>query len=420
MAKRKTLPKPRILFLYDFPIHGGGSGAYVKYLALRLIEKYKYGGKIAILAPDREKIDPRIKHYRLHLPQIPVFIGRPGLEGAKKYTDLTPVEIADLYKAFIDGTLLAIKRFKPEIVHVHHAFINLWAARFARSIVGTKFIVTSHGSDLQVIVRDKRYYKMTKDSLNAATAITVVSGDTRARLLNMFGSSLSRKTRTITGGISLSKFPLDKNVDKLRKELGLEGKKIALFTGRLISEKGVEFLVKAAKNIKGHVIIAGDGPQKGKLTEMIKTLNLSNVTLLGFFADYNKIVDLYYLAEVFVSPALWAEPFGLTTIEAMAAQTPAVVTRRGGVVMAIKEGVNGMFVRPRNAKEIARIVNFLFENEERREKMGAAARATVEAKFTWKDIAAKFDRLYTKTVEPAKNTKIVFVDLQKKKLGSRN
>src|SRR5260221_10125400 len=103
--------KPRVLFLYDFPIHGGGSGAYVRYLALRLLEAYNY--ELGIVSPDDEIIDPKIKHFPLKLPQVPVYLGRPGLEGAKKYSQLTPEEIADLYYAFVRGTTKAVEAFKP-------------------------------------------------------------------------------------------------------------------------------------------------------------------------------------------------------------------------------------------------------------------------------------------------------------------
>lgn len=386
--------KPRVLFLYDFPIYGGGSGAYVKYLALRLVEKYHYKDRIAIAAPDKNSFDPRIPLFTLKLPQIPVFVGRPGLSGAKRYAQLTPEEIADLYKAFIDGTIRAVKEFKPDIIHVHHVAVNAWAARFIRSIFGTKYIITSHGSCIHAISKDRRYFRLSRDALNAATAVTVVSGDTRGKLIKMFGPQLSQKTRTIPGGIPLSMFPIRKNVDNLRKELGLQNDKIALFTGRLITEKGVAYLVKAAKRIHGKVIIAGDGPQREFLEKMIKDMSLTNVTMLGFFTDSSKVIDLYYLADVFVSPAVWDEPLGLTTIEAMAAGRPAIVTRKGGTVMAIKDGVNGIFVRPRNANEIAREVNALFANDEKRKKMGLSARKTVEEKFTWTDIAARFDKLY--------------------------
>ena len=383
--------RPRVLVLYDFPLHGGGSGAYVKYLSLRLVEAYNY--ELAIAAPDDEVVDD-IPHFNLHLPQIPVFLGRPGLEGAKKYSDLSAGEINNLFCAFIKGTIQAVETFRPDIIHVHHIMVNSWAARFARSIYGTKIILTSHGSCMQAISRDRRYFRLTRDALRAANAITVVSGDSRAKFLRMFGSDLSGKTRTIPGGVRLSLFPPTRPIDELKKKYHLTGKHIALFTGRIVTEKGVEYLVKAARKIAGEVVIAGDGPQRGHLEELIKRMKLTNVQILPFVRSYTEFLDLYYVADVFVSPAVWDEPLGLTIIEAMAARKPVIVTRKGGVTMAVKEGINGLFVRPRNSNEIASAVNRLFSNPELCRKMGERGRKTVEDRFTWRKIAERFDKLY--------------------------
>ena len=60
----------------------------------------------------------------------------------------------------------------------------------------------------------------------------------------------------------------------------------------------------------------------------------------------------------------------------------------------VKEGYNGLFVRPRNPKEIAEKVNFLLHNDSARIKMGNRARQTVEEKFTWERIAGKYERMY--------------------------
>ena len=385
--------RPRVLFLYDFPLHGGGSGAYVKYLMLRLAEAYHY--ELGIVRPDTEIILPSIQHFDLKLPQVPVYVGRPGLEGAKRYSDLTNQEIAQMYAANIDGLSKAVEAFKPDIIHVHHTMINSWAARYARSIYGKRIILTSHGSCLAAIAKDRRYMRMTRDALRASQAITVVSGDTRAKLLRMFGSDLSSKTRTIPGGVRLSLFPSKRpKVAELRKKLNLEGQKVALFTGRLITEKGVEYFVKAAKNIHGHIIIAGDGPQRQHLEDMVKRLNLTNVIMLPFVRAYEEFLDLYYLADVFVAPAVWDEPLGLTIIEALASKTPVVATRRGGVTMAIKDGYTGLFVRSRNSKEISEAVNKLFDNDALRKKMGERGRRIVEERFTWTKIAERFDKLY--------------------------
>lgn len=382
--------------LYDFPIKGGGSGAYVKYLTLRLKESKKY--EIAVALPDRTEIDPSLKQYYIKLPQIPVFIGRPGLEKSKKYSELTRQEITDFYTAFLKETIRIVEDFRPEIIHVHHLLVNGWVADFIRGVYGIKYVITSHGSCLQAVNQDRRYFRKTREALRAADAITVVSGDTRAKLLRMFGSDLQKKTRTIPGGIRLSLFPgkMKKNdLDDLSEKLNIKSNKIALFTGRLINEKGIDYLVKAASKINGDVVIAGDGPQKKRLEQMIKDRKLVNVHLLGHF-DYLTLIKLYYLATVFVAPAVWDEPLGLTIIEAMAAGKPVIVTRRGGVTMAVKDGQNGFFVKSRNASDIAEKVNKLFANTSLAKRMGENARKVVEERFTWKKIAKKFDTLYSK------------------------
>lgn len=388
--------KPRVLILYDFPIQGGGSGIYVKYLALRLKEIYKYD--IAFAAPDKNPFDPSISHYYLNLPQVPVFISRPGLEGAKKYNELSSMEIANLYSAFIKETMRAVDEFKPDIIHVHHIIINAWAARFIRSLFGVKLIITSHGSCLHAISKDKRYMRMTRDALRAANAITVVSGDTRVKLLKTFGSDLSPKTRTITGGIRLSLFPEKqsaKDLEVIAHNFNLGDKPIVLFSGRLINEKGVEYLVKAASRIKGQIVIAGGGPQKENLEKIIKEKSILNVKLLGYL-EHEDLLGLYYLSDVFVSPSVWDDPMPLAVLEAMAAGLPVVITRRGGITIAVKDGYNGFFVRSRNATDIAQKVNKLLEDKDLRKRMGEHARATVLKKFTWSHIARKFHALYSK------------------------
>ncbi len=386
--------KPRVLFLYDFPLRGGGSGVYIKYLALRLREAYGYD--LAIAAPDKTSVDSSIRQFTLKLPQVPVYISRPGLEKAKKYNELTSSEIADLYHAFIKETIKAVEDFKPDIIHVHHILLNAWAARVIRSIKGIKFIITSHGSCIFVASKDRRYFGMTRDGLRAATAVTTVSAYTRTKLLKIFGKDLSAKTRIIPGGVRLSLFPAKKSqaeLDVLRKKYSLASGSIVLFTGRLISEKGIEYIVKAANKIHGQLVIVGDGPQKKVIEEIMRKNSLTNVFMLGF-VDHDNLINLYYLADVFLSLSFLDEPVPTVIFEAMAAGLPVVTTRRGGIPSAVKDGYNGFFVRPRNIADIATKVNSLLAAPILRKRMGERSREIVKKRFIWTKIAARFDRLY--------------------------
>ncbi|KKT76569.1 MAG: hypothetical protein UW73_C0041G0002 [Microgenomates group bacterium GW2011_GWB1_44_8] len=386
--------KTRILMLYDFPLKGGGSGAYVKYLSLRLQEK---GYEVAIALPDKQKVHKDIKQYYLKLPQIPVFISRPGLEGAKKYSQLTNKEITDLYFALLKGTINAVEDFKPDIINVHHAMLNSWVARYMRSLYNIKFVVTSHGSCLNAIAQDKRYFRLTRDALRAANAITVVSGDTKAKLIHMFHSpEISNKIRTIPGGVKWSLFSERKtkaSLAELAHKYHIQKDRVVLFSGRLISEKGVEYLVKAAPKIRGQIVIAGDGPRKENLAALIASKKIQNVNFLGYI-DHELLIKIYYLADVFVSPSVWDDPMPLTIVEAMAAGLPVVVTRRGGIPLAVKDNYNGFFVKLRNPEDIVEKVNILLDNKELRKKMGERGRKIVKEKFIWTKIAERFHNLF--------------------------
>ncbi len=388
----------KILILYDFPIKGGGSGYYAKYLGVRLLEMNKH--KIAFVLPDKNQIDPRFKQYIVPIKQPPVFISRPGLEKSKKYSDLTSEEIAQHYNAYIKTTIKAVEDFKPDVIHVHHLGINAWTARYINAIYRINYVITSHGSCLLNIINDKRYYRLSNDALRAATYVTTVSGDNRYRLVKTFNSDLSKKLRTIPGGVRLSLFPEHhkrSDLEKVRQDYNLPEKPLVLFCGRLINEKGVQYLIHAAEKIKANVIIAGDGNEKKEYKKIIKDLHLKNVKLVGY-VDHDTLIKFYYLADVFVAPSVWDDPMPLTIIEAMAAKCPLVVTKKGGIPLAVKNNYNGLFVRPKSSNEIAEKVNYLLGNEQLRKKMGERSRQLVIKKFTWSIIAGRFDNLFKKII----------------------
>lgn len=234
--------------------------------------------------------------------------------------------------------------------------------------------------------------------MRGASYITLVSGDSREKFVKLFGTEFNRKLRTIPGGVAVSLFPKQisqKEKLELRKKYHFPDGPLVFFTGRLISEKGVDYLIKAAQKIKANIVIVGDGSMKSSYQEMIKKMDIHNVTLLGY-VEHEKLIRMYYLADVYVAPSIWDDPMPLTIIEAMASQSALVVTKKGGIPLAVKNNYNGLFVRTRNASDIAEKVNYLLSQPELRRKMGERSRKIVENKFTWTKIATRFYNLYTK------------------------
>jgi glycosyltransferase involved in cell wall biosynthesis len=381
----------RILYLQTFPFWGSGSGTYARHLASEIGKT----NKVAILAPDERPIE-RCKLYTVKLPFPVAFTGHPEWPDCKLYTQLTNVEVAEVNQAFLNATIAAVEDFKPDIIHVHHAFPLTWAAAFIKDMYGINFVTTIHGSELPTIEKDRRYGRTTYYSMFRTRKIIPNSGYTRDWFLKVFHGYFHEKCRVIPGGVEINKFVYSQNGAKdVDKALGLAGKPTVLFAGKLTKYKGVEFLIGAAKKIHGEVVILGDGPELPRLKEKAQQLGLTNVHWVGHQgAGVKKLVPYYSRADVFIAPSVWDEPLGLVILEAMSCSTPVVVTRKGGIPLAVKEGVNGLFIRARNSTDIIEKVNTLLDNPGLREKMGQNARKISEERFAWEIIGRKFLHIY--------------------------
>jgi glycosyltransferase involved in cell wall biosynthesis len=383
----------RILYLQTFPFWGSGSGTYARHLASEIGRKHK----VAILAPDDRPIE-RSKLYTVKLDFPVAFTGHPEWPDCKLYTQLTNIEVSQIYQTFLNATIAAVEDFKPDIIHVHHAFPLTWAAAFIKDMYGINFITTIHGSELPTIEKDRRYGRATYYAMYRTRMIVPNSGYTRDWFLRVFHGYFHEKCRVIPGGVNIDKFVYTQNGwNEVDKKLNLNGKPMVLFAGKLTKYKGVEYLIGAAKKIHGDVVILGDGPELQRLKEKAQQMQLTNVHWVGHLgAGVKKLVPYYSRADVFVAPSVWDEPLGLVILEAMACKTPVVVTRKGGIPLAVKESFNGLFVRPRNSAEIVEKVNLLLDHQDQRNKMGENARKSVEEKFSWELIAHKFELIYNK------------------------
>ncbi len=378
----------RILYLQMFPLYGSGSGTYARELAQEVAKT----NKVAIVVPDKRKIK-NVKNYYVDLPAKISFTGHPEWPDSKLYTKVSGQELSANYLAYFKSVVSAVNEFNPDIIHAHHLMPLPWIARFIKIAYGLNFIVTVHGSELPTLENDKRYPYLTTEALLKAKRIVPNSFWTKEWMQKVLGNQFQNQIRVIPGGVDLSAFPEEMETSDVNRKYNLEGKKLILFSGKLTKYKGVKYLIQAAKNIDAVIGIAGDGPERKNLENLVRELRLSNVRFFGFI-DNHKLIKLYYRADICVVPSVWDEPLGLVVLEAMATKTPVVVTRKGGIPLAVKDGVNGLFIRPRNPKEISEKVNLLLKDESLRTKIGQRARKTIIERFTWEKVAHRYERIY--------------------------
>ena len=395
----------KVLYLYMFPLWGNGSGNWLRRLTLSLKEKYPDDYQAAIVAPD-SRVLKQARIFRLKPPITGVFVGNPELPIAKKYSKFSAEEMIQTYNYYLLRSSKAIEKFRPNVIHCFHTAFLPPVARQLANLYRIPFLITTHGSDLYYFKEDNRWRTQDYDDSRRAQYITANSNFTRKWYLDMFGHDLSKKTKTIPSGIS-NNINFDRDVSWIDKKYNFQYDKMVLFTGRLTQHKGVEYLIKAARQIKAEVIIAGDGPERKYLESLILKYKLTNVHMVGYFSSkLDTINDFYLRADVYVAPSVWNEPLGLVILEAMVNKTPVVVSRKGGVTTLVKDGYNGFLVRPRSPKLIVEKVNLLLQDEKLAEKMGERAYKTVTEKFSWDKIATKFYNLYDKCLQkpiPTKN-----------------
>ncbi len=387
-----TKKKLRILYLLWFPFYGSGSGTYARYLAKEVNKTHN----VAVVTPDTRPIDG-VKLYPLKMPFRIAFTGHPEWPNCKLFTDISHRDILRFHKSTLDSVVDAVEDFKPDLIHVHHAYPLSWVARFVKSTYQIPYIITVHGSELPSAQKDKRYIALTMDALRKAKRIIPNSAYTKEWAMKVFGEEFKSNMRVIPGGVDIKRF---RKVEKetIAEELGVKGKKVVLFAGKLTKYKGVKYLIRAANKIHGHIVISGDGPEKKYLKQLVKDMNITNVHFAGHVDNTDRLVQLYSLADVFIAPSIWDEPLGLVILESMACETPVVVTRKGGIPLAVKDGQNGLFVKPHNATDIVEKVNKLLDNDALRAKMGATARKIAVERFSWDMIGEKFNSIYEKYV----------------------
>lgn len=151
-------------------------------------------------------------------------------------------------------------------------------------------------------------------------------------------------------------------VKEKQKELGLSGRKVVVFAGKLEEKKQPKQLLEAISRINErnsetiHLLVVGSGPQEKELKEMAS--GKSYVTFLPF-QNQTMMPIIYRLADVFCLPSKGpGETWGLAVNEAMASLTPVVVSNKvGSSFDLIIEGGNGFIIDSNSVESLIRGLN---------------------------------------------------------------
>lgn len=204
------------------------------------------------------------------------------------------------------------------------------------------FIVTAHGSDLMGYNETDRFHKYCFPVVEKCKRIITISKENNEEVIKAYPEAKG-KTTIIKNGYDKNVFYLKRySKRKVLEELNINKKykKIVTFAGRLTHNKGVDVLLKAAKeyeNDKVLTLIAGGGTVYDELYELSKKLELKNVVFLGN-QTHDSLRKIYNISDVLAVPSR-EEAFGLVALEALACGLPVIGTNSGGMKDFINQEV---------------------------------------------------------------------------------
>ena len=164
--------------------------------------------------------------------------------------------------------------------------------------------------------------------------------------------------------------------EELKRSFGLNGRTVA-FAGRLTAQKSLGVALEALAEVPDvTLVLAGDGDERAPLERRAAELGLAErVRFLGP-QPRERVVELFHAADAAILSSSW-ENFPHTVVEALAAGTPVLATRVGGVAEVVHDAENGLLYPPGDAEAMAAGLRRYFDDDELRARLRAAAAGSV-------------------------------------------
>lgn len=177
-----------------------------------------------------------------------------------------------------------------------------------------------------------------------------------------------------------------------------------LYVGKLDVHKGVDILIQAFSSVTMYhkntrLIIVGDGPEFESYVKLVSNLGISSKVYFTGKVNTSQIWKYYSIADVFVHPAIWIEPFGRTILEALSFQLPIIVSNIGAPAEIIKEA--GLVFESGNINDLVQKLKLVIENTSLRKRLTSNCSKVLE-EYRTKDLLDRIVRVYARITKNRK------------------
>lgn len=356
---------------YFFPHMFGGTERTVYEISKRLVRR---GNQVTILTLDVDGCEKRAQIEGIDIHRM-CAISVTKLLGAQ--LTVSPFSLREASRI--------IRSIHPDIIHAHNIYFSLTAiAPAIKRLSRLPLVTTLHLPKMQygrplldVLIQT---YEKTVGRLivRFSDKLIAVSKPVLMYAIDELKAPLSRVSH-VPNGVDTSFYSLN---NQKRENV------IITYIGRLISNKGPQYLVQAAPHIiKAHpeaqIYLVGEGPLKDRLMQQVASQRLEEH--IHFLGNVSSTLPILQATTIFVRPSL-TEGMSLAILEAMACGLPVVASSLGGNVEIIENGETGYLVPPADSRALAEAIGILLGNNEIATELGRNARKKIEMFYDWEQI----------------------------------
>ena len=206
---------------------------------------------------------------------------------------------------------------------------------------------------------------------------------------------LRDKVRVIPLGIEESSYPQTGD-ERIFGRLGLAGgEPFFLFIGVLRYYKGLDFLIRASRNLGAPVVIAGSGPEEARLRRLADEAGVPNVIFAGQISDAEKVALLRRCRALVLPSHLRSEAYGMVLVEASMFGRPLVSCEIGtGTSFVNAHEETGLVVPPGDPEALHQAMRTLLAEESLAGQWGTAARRRYESLFSGPALGRAYSALF--------------------------
>lgn len=303
------------------------------------------------------------------------------------------------YFAERSAEIASLEQF--DVIHAHD-WTSYLAGMSAKIATGKKLIVHVHATSYDQAggdMVDPSIKHIEQQAFALADQVVTVSQYTKDLIVQKHGVDPDKVSVVHNGCVASPTVQHAPVLQSLKKA----GKKIVLYHGRISIQKGVDYLVQAARRVVDAdpdvvFVISGSGDMQGQIMQQVGALGLSEyVRFAGALWDDDRD-KMYQAADVFVMPSV-SEPFGLVPLEAIQHDTPVIISKQSGVAEILDHALKVDFW---DVEQLANQIISSLRYPVLRRQLVSEGKEQVK-KFTWRRAAEKVVDLYRRLVQYAKS-----------------